>query len=234
MRVYPSLQAVFDIALALAYSLALVWLVVGSAFRVGIWLKSRNSLPIPLAPAPLTRTGVVKRLCLELFAFRSLARASKTTWLASLLFHYALVWLAMVHLRFVFKALPTALLPFIQYSGWATLCLITGLSVLLLRRLLIDRVRYVSAPSDYLHLVLLISIGLSGALLKRVWPVNLFEVGEFLRGIFRISWQPLPDHAGLVVHLLLVLVLLLIFPISKLLHGVGIIVSPTFNQRDRG
>ena len=224
----------FDLALALSYSLALVWLVGGCAYRVGIWLKARNSLPIPLTPAPRTRSGVVMRLCLELFAFRSLARADKTTWLASLLFHYGLLWLAIVHLRFVFTSLPTFLIPFIQYSGWATLCVIVGLSVLLLRRLLVDRVRYVSAPSDYLHLMLLISIAVSGALLKRVWPVNLFEVGEFLRGVFRVSWVPLPDHAGLVVHLLLVLVLLLVFPISKLLHGVGVIVSPTFNQRDRG
>ncbi|MFK7993859.1 MAG: respiratory nitrate reductase subunit gamma [Granulosicoccus sp.] len=186
-----------------------------------------------MAPAPRSRAGVAGRLFLELFTFRSLARADKTTWLASLAFHYGLLWLFIVHLRFVFLALPPVLIPFIQFSGWASLCFFTGLTVLLIRRLLVDRIRYISNLSDYLHLVLLLAIGASGSLLKRVWPTNLYEVGEFFRGVLTLRWVELPDHAGLVLHLLLVLLLVVIFPISKLVHGVGIVFSPTFNQRDR-
>jgi len=231
---YPSLRVVFDIALGVAYTLALLWLVCGTVFRTTIWLRSRSRFLIPLAPAPVSHAGVAGRLALELFTFRSLARASKTTWLASLAFHYGLLWLLFVHLRFVFEVLPLFLVPFIQFSGLASLCFMLGLSVLLLRRLLVDRIRYISSPSDYLHLLLLLAIGLSGTLLKRVWPSSLTEVGEFLRGVFTLGWAPLPDHAGLLLHLLLVLVLMLIFPISKLVHGVGVVFSPTFNQRDLG
>jgi len=224
---------VFDIALGVAYSLALLWVLCGTAFRTTVWLRSRSRLLIPLAPAPRSYAGVAGRLALELFAFRSLARANKTTWLASLAFHYGLLWLFIVHLRFVFETLPLSLIPFIQLSGWASLCFFAGLGVLLLRRFIVDRVRYVSSPSDYLHLVLLLSIGLSGVLLKRVWPTSLYEVGEFVRGTLTFGWAPLPDHAGLTVHLVLALVLLLVFPVSKLVHGIGIVFSPTFNQRDR-
>jgi hypothetical protein len=47
-----------------------------------------------------------------------------------------------------------------------------------------------------------------------------------------LQWQPLPESAVLWVHLLLVLVLIIVFPVSKLLHGLGILFSPTLNQRD--
>ena len=233
MPVCPSPRAVFDTAFGIAYSLALLWLLAGTAYRTSIWLRSRSKYLIPLAPAPRSTGGVAGRLALELFTFRSLARASRITWLASLAFHYGLLWVLIVHLRFVFETLPLILLPFIQFSGWATLSLLSGLVVLLARRLMVDRIRYISAPSDYLHLVLLLAIGLSGTLLKRVWPVNLFEVGEFLRGVIKIDWVAMPDHVGVWVHLTLVLVLVLVFPVSKLVHGVGIVFSPTFNQQDR-
>lgn len=223
----------FDLALGVAYSIALLWLVCGTVYRTSVWLRSRSRFLIPLAPAPRSGAGVAGRLFLELFTFRSLARANKTTWLASLAFHYGMLWILIVHLRFVFEALPLFLIPFIQFSGWASLCFVLGLSVLLLRRFFVDRIRYISSPSDYLHVLLLIAIGLSGTLLKRVWPTSLYEVGEFFQGALTFSWTQLPDHAGLILHLLLVLLLLLIFPVSKLVHGVGVVFSPTFNQRDR-
>jgi len=224
---------VFDTTLGVAYTVALLWLLCGTLFRTIIWLRSRSRFLIPLAPAPRNRTGVVVRLTLELFAFRSLARADKSTWLASLAFHYGLLWLAIVHLRLVFESLPLFLIPFIRFSGWASLCFMVGLSVLLLRRLLIDRLRYISSPSDYLHLVLLLAIGLTGIALKRIWPTSLYDVGEFFRGVLTFSWTSVPDHAGLILHLLSVLLLILVFPVSKLVHGIGIVFSPTFNQRDR-
>ncbi len=223
----------FDTLVGIAFSLAWLWLVCGIAYRVSVWLGARSRFLIPLAPAPRSRVGVLGRLFLEVFTFRSLARANRTTWLASLAFHYGLLWTLVMHLRFAYEVLPIFIVPFIRFGIWATLALVTGLVILLLRRLLIDRMRYISSPSDYLHLVLLLCIALSGVLIKRVWPTNLFEVGEFFRGTFVLNWMPLPDHAGLIIHLSLVLILLFVFPISKLVHGVGVVFSPTFNQRDR-
>lgn len=221
------------IVLGSAYSIALLWLLCGTLFRTAIWLRSRSRFLIPLAPAPRSKAGVLGRLALEFFAFRSLARASKITWLASLAFHYGLLWLLIMHLRFVFEQLPLFLIPFIQFSAWASCAFLLGLGVLLARRLLIDRIRYISALSDYLHLVLLLCIGLSGAMLKRVWPANLYEVGEFFRGVLTLQWFNLTLHVGLLIHLSFVLILLLVFPVSKLVHGVGVVFSPTFNQRDK-
>lgn len=222
-----------DILAGVLFALAIYWAVGATLYRMIVWARTASPLPIPLTPAPRTRVGVAGRLLLEVFAFRSLARATTITWIASLLFHYGLLLVMLMHVRFVFPELPLALLPFIQFSGWALLAMMSGLIVLLLRRVLVDRVRYISSPSDYLHLALLMAIGLSGALLKRVWPTNLFDVGMFVRGAVTLQWQPLPEGFGVLIHLALATILLLIFPISKLVHGVGILFSPTLNQRER-
>ncbi len=211
---------------------AFVWAVAGSAYRLIVWARTPSTLPMPLTPAPTSRVGVVGRLLLELLTFRALARADRTTWLASLAFHYGLLLILIMHLRFVWSQLPPSLVPFIGLSGWATLMLIIGLSVLLIRRIVIDRLRYISSPSDYLHIILLLTLAASGTAMKRLWPVDLYGVSQFLQGALRFSWQPLPESLVLVVHLSLVLLLLFVFPISKLLHGIGIVFSPTLNQRD--
>jgi len=48
----------------------------------------------------------------------------------------------------------------------------------------------------------------------------------------RFSPQPLPGDFLLLVHLGLVALLMIIFPISKLLHAPGVFFSPTRNQTD--
>jgi nitrate reductase gamma subunit len=48
------------------------------------------------------------------------------------------------------------------------------------------------------------------------------------------SWTELPNDLILLVHLSLVLLLMVIFPYSKLLHAPGLFFSPTRNQTDTG
>lgn len=156
------------------------------------------------------------------------------TWLASLVFHYGLLLVLLMHLRFVFPVLPVALIPLIQFSTWASSFMLLGLLLLLGRRLMVDRIRYVSAPSDYLILILIIGIAVSGILLKHYALADLYQVGLFLRGAFSLDWQPLSQSAGLYIHLLLVLVLMVIYPLGKLVHGLGVLFAPTFYQRDQG
>ena len=46
------------------------------------------------------------------------------------------------------------------------------------------------------------------------------------------SLTPMPSDLILIVHLSLVILLMIIFPFSKLLHAPGIFFSPTRNQVD--
>ena len=233
MRVCPNRPVVSN-TVGWVFSAALAWLLIITAWKILQWLRTPSPLPIPLSPAPATRFGVAGRIFLELFAFRALARANKWTWIASIVFHYALLLIMLMHLRFVLPHLPLVLLPFIRFSTVATVALLVALFVLLVRRCVIDRLRYISSPSDYLHLLLIMALALSGTALRNWWPTDLYAIGQFVRGALSLSWQPLPAQLGVWIHVSLALVLMLVFPISKLLHGVAIPFTPTLNQRDPG
>ena len=115
------------------------------------------------------------------------------------------------------------------YAGYA---MVVGLAGLWARRLLVDRIRYISAPSDFLMLALLLAIAASGLLMRYVWHTDIVALKAFTLGLIRFDWQPLPTDPLLLIHLLLVAALMVVFPFSKLLHAPGVFFSPTRNQTD--
>ena len=110
--------------------------------------------------------------------------------------------------------------------------LLIGLAGLWARRFLVDRVRYISTPSDHLMLALLILIGASGAMMRFVFHTDIVALKAFFLGLMRFDWQPLPADGPLFVHLLLIAGLMIIFPFSKLMHAPGLFFSPSRNQVD--
>jgi nitrate reductase gamma subunit len=110
--------------------------------------------------------------------------------------------------------------------------LVAALGGLWARRWLVDRVRYISTPSDHLMLALLIAIGLTGMAMRFVAHTDIVAVKVFVLGLMRFDWQPVPADPVLLIHLALVAGLMIVFPISKLLHAPGLFFSPTRNQAD--
>ena len=80
-------------------------------------------------------------------------------------------------------------------------------------------------------LILIISIAVSGLMMKWI-HTDIFAVKQFFIGLMYFSWTELPNDLILLVHLSLVLLLMVIFPSSKLLHAPGLFFSPTRNQTD--
>jgi len=81
-------------------------------------------------------------------------------------------------------------------------------------------------------LLLLILIGTSGLGMRFVSHTDIVAVKSFFIGLMTFNLQPLPTDPALLVHLALVATLMVIFPISKLLHAPGVFFSPTRNQKD--
>lgn len=207
-------------------------LIVGVASKIRLYWKTPAPLKIPTTPAPVTKGGVVWRMIREVVFFQSLYRSNKPTWLFAFLFHMAL-WLVLIrHVRYFQEPLMGIIVFMQPFGKYASFAMVIGLVGLLLRRVMVDRVRYISAPSDFLMLLLLIAIGVSGMLMTFVAHTDIQQVKEFFRGLMLFDWQPLPSDPILLVHLTLVAVLMLIFPISKLLHAPGVFFSPTRNQVD--
>jgi len=225
-------MSVLTIAYAALFYVAAAVMVVGLALKIRRYIGTPAPLKIPTTPAPTTTSGVALRLTREVVFFESLFKASKWTWLFGWLFHAALLLVLLRHLRYFQQPVWTPIV-FVQFFGtYAGFAMVAGLAGLWARRFLVDRVRYISTPSDHLHLALLLAIGLTGLGMRFVAHTDIVAVKAFMLGLMRLDLQPLPADPVLLVHLALVALLMLVFPISKLLHAPGLFFSPTRNQAD--
>lgn len=220
-----------SILYGLLFWAATLVLVVGVGRKIYLYATIPAPLKIPTTPAPVTQVGVVGRMFREVVFFESLFRANKYTWLFAFMFHMAL-WLVLLRHTRYFMEMNSFLLFIQPFGKYASFVMVLGLAGLWGRRLFVDRVRYISAPSDHLMLALLIGIGLSGMMMTFVSPTDITMVKGFFRGLMTFDFHPLPASPILLAHLLLVALLMLIFPISKLLHAPGVFFSPTRNQVD--
>jgi nitrate reductase gamma subunit len=119
--------------------------------------------------------------------------------------------------------------PFGMYAGFA---MAAGLAGLWARRVLVERIRYISTPSDHLMLALLLGIAVTGLAMKFLMHTDIVAVKTFFLGLMVFEINPLPAHPGLYLHLAMVVLLMIVFPVSKLLHAPGLFFSPTRNQVD--
>ena len=221
-----------SILFAILFYVATAILVVGLAYRIRKYIKSPAPLKIPTTPAPTTKSGVVFRMIKEITIFESLFKSNKWIWLFGWLFHFGLLLVLLRHLRYFTDPVWWWVAMLQPFGKYASIAMLVGLGGLLLRRIVVDRVRYISAPSDYLMLLLIIGIGVTGALMTFVTHTDIVTLKSYLLGLMVFDIRPLPNDLILQIHLGLVVLLMAIFPISKLLHAPGVFFSPTRNQVD--
>jgi len=215
----------------LFYGATLVF-VVGMAYRITDYARTPAPLKIPTTPAPTTAGGVVLRMMREVLLFESLFKANLWIWALGWLFHTSLALVLIRHLRY-FTDPVWPWVAFLQPFGiYAGLVMAASLAGLWARRLFVERIRYISTPSDHLMLLFLLLLAASGLFMKFLVHTDVVAVKSFILGLMHFSMRPLPADFALFMHLALVAVLLIIFPVSKLLHAPGVFFSPSRNQAD--
>ena len=217
---------------ALLFYVATVLLIAGLGFKIRQYWVTPAPLKIPTTPAPTTRGGVVFRMFREVAFFESLFKGNKWLWLFGYMFHIGLALVLLRHLRYFIEPVwgwVVLIQPFGMYAGFA---MVAGLLGLWARRIFVERIRYITNPSDHLMLALLVGIGGSGLMMKFVAHTDIVAVKNFFIGLMQFNIQPLPSDPVLMLHLALVAVLMIIFPLSKLLHAPGVFFSPSRNQVD--
>jgi nitrate reductase gamma subunit len=217
---------------ALLFYVATLILVGGVAYKIFDFARTPAPLKIPTTPAPTTTGGVVLRMAKEVMLFESLFKSNLWIWLFGWMFHMGLALVLLRHARYFVEPVGpvlTFIQPFGIYAGFA---MVAGLAALWGRRFLVERIRYISTPSDHLMLALLLGIALSGLGMKFLMHTDIVAVKAFFLGLMRFEINPLPAHPGVYIHLSLVALLMIIFPVSKLLHAPGVFFSPTRNQVD--
>ena len=209
-------------------------------FIGGLFVKIRQyyqtpaPLKIPTTPAPVTQGGVIFRMAREVVLFESLFKSNKWIWVFGWMFHVALALVIFRHFRYFQEPVWDIVLlaqPFGKYAGFA---MVLGLFGLWIRRIAVARIRYITNPSDHLILALIVLIGLIGLMMKFVSHTDIIAVKAFALSLLRFDFlnNPLPADGPLLIHLFLVVMLMIVFPFSKLLHAPGIFFSPTRNQID--
>lgn len=204
---------------------------------------------------PSTGFGVIVRMILEVLLFRSLFSntkfelregpkvaysSAKWLWLGGLAFHWTFFLVLVRHLRLFTEPVPAFLvsiealdgflqvgLPAVLISG---VVLLVAATYLFLRRVVIPEVRYISLAADYFPLFLIMSVAISGILMRYFLRVDVVTVKKLTMGL--ISFNPsVPDGISVVfyIHLFLVSILFAYIPFSKIMHLGGVFLSPTRN-----
>lgn len=198
------------------------------------------------------------RMLLEILCFRSLFRntkvglyekngapvvayiSAKWLWLFALIFHYSFLIIVLRHMRLFTEPVPFFVTGLDFVDGilqigapvmyLTDLGLVLAATFLLVRRMVDPKLRYISLPADYFPLFLILGIALSGIYMRYVAKVDVIAIKQLTMGL--VTFHPvIPENIALsfYVHLFLVSVLLIYFPLSKLMHMGGVFLSPTRN-----
>ena len=234
------------------------WARVPVPFRIPTTCGQGKSLPWIKADnldCPYNTSGVIGRMFLEVFLFRSLFRntkaelrqgpkvtyaSAKWLWLFGILFHYSFLIILLRHFRFFMEPIPSFVEAITSVDGFfqimvptvfiSDLLFLGAVTMLFLRRVTLPQVRYISLPADYFALFLILGIGISGVLMRNVYKVDLLGVKTLALSLFTLHPVAQPGiHPIFYVHLFLVSVLIAYFPFSKLMHAGGVFLSPTRN-----
>jgi nitrate reductase gamma subunit len=222
-------QSIFFIAFAYA---AIAVFIVGFLTRIWKYASTPSPLKIALTPAPITTLGVSYRMFQEVGLFRSLFYSNKIIWLAGYVMHLALTLTLVKHIRFFFDGVPAVITYITTYELYIGFILLVSLLFLFILRIIVDRTFYISIMTDYMILVLLISIAITGIIIKYYARTNIIAVKSFIMGLVNFRPEAMPGDTIFIIHFTLVMLLLVYFPFSKLIHAGGIFFSPTRNQTD--
>ncbi len=222
----------FSVFYALWAYAAVCLFTAGVAYRMWDYARRPAPLKIPTTPAPVTSWGVVARQTREIVFFESLFKANGWTWLFGWLFHAGLLVVLLRHLRYFTEPVWIWVVLLQPIGIYAGLVMAGGLAMLLLRRFAVPCIRFISAPSDYLHLALLLAIAGSGLLMTYVAHTDIVATKAFILGLLYLDWQPIPKDPLVLLHLGLVFLLVMLFPFSKLIHIGGLLFNPTRSQVD--
>lgn len=243
----------------------------GFVYRIFHWAKSPVPFRIPTTcgqanslpwiqqnkfDCPSTKGGVIVRMILEIFLFRSLFRntraeihdgpklvygSSKWLWLFGLLFHYSFLVIVLRHMRLFTDPMPGFIAPLEFGDGFLQIgaptfyqtdaIILLAVAFLFLRRVVMPYVRYISLPADYFPLFLVFAIAVTGILMRYFLRVDVVSIKQLTVGLATFS-PAITGQIGSIffIHVFLVCVLMAYFPFSKLMHLGGIFMSPTRNM----
>ena len=224
----------FIIGVVLPY-VAIIVFIGGMARRFYVWSKL-PSPPMTLFPAPPNDRANLLNTLGEAAFFKSLFKGDRLLWVLAWGFHAVLLLIFIGHFRVfadvdaILRALgmsQDAIGAMSSWAGGAAGVLILLAAILLLaRRATVPRAKEITGLSDYLALLLIAAIILTGNVMRfGAEHFDLTMTREYFARL--VTFQDVGSaealqHNAFLVHMGLALVLILCIPFSKILHFGGI------------
>jgi len=220
--------------------ITLLIFITGMVYRIYVWSKTPQPGALTLFPAPRGGAASFMNVVKESLLFSSLFKGDKFLWVTTWIFHVTLALIFIGHIR-VFTDFPE-LWAFLginadnmsAISGGAAGIIITVCAVLLIvRRTAVLRVREISNFSDFLILFLIVAVLTTGNLMRFGEHFDLAVTREYFSQLstFSLTTSAFPLSGTFIAHFLLVQVLLIFIPFSKVLHFGGIFFTQTIIQK---
>lgn len=210
----------------------------GMIYRFYVWFKTPQPGKMTLFPAPSSTAGGVIS---EFFFFPSLFRGDKVLWVFSWVFHVTLALVFLGHIR-VFTGLIDSILMSMGMSdeginwmsgtlgGAAGIVLLATGILLLIRRLVLNRVREISGVPDFFALLLIVAIIVTGDLMRFGAHFDLEQTRAWAWSLLTFS-PVVPKSAMFQIHVLLAVLLIMYIPFSKIMHLGGFFFTNALVKR---
>lgn len=211
--------------------LTVVLFLAGMAYRFYVWIKTPQ--PGKMSLFYVREQSTFKGVLKDVLFFPGLFKGDRLLWGFAWVFHATLALVILGHIR-VFMAFADGILMKLGMSpegidrlsatagGAAGIVLLASGAILLLRRFFVERVREISRAPDFVMLLLLLAIIITGNVMRfgaehfdlqqtRVWAASLLALAPAV-----------PSGNAFLLHALFAQILIIFIPFSKILHFGGI------------
>jgi len=217
----------------------------GLLYRVFSW-KKLAAPKMTLYPAPSNNKERFMNLLKETFLFTSLFKSDKGLWFLGWIFHAMLALIFIGHFR-VISYLPDQMLGAMGMSGDSITTMSTvagggaGIVILLFgifilgRRIINPRVKEISAPGDYIAMILILAVVITGDGMRLLATphFDLNQARDYFYALitFSATTTIAPASTWFLAHFALAQILIIYIPFSKMLHLGGIVFTEALIQK---
>lgn len=209
---------------------------IGMTCRIVRWLKVPVPFQLTIFPAPKDSAGQMTAIGSEMLFFKSLLRGDKQLWTWAWLLHVSLAAVIVGHIVGIYYLMnqftliglsPAASQTMSMTFGTvAGIVLLLSLLVLFYRRISDPIVKRISDPADFIDLLLILAVVVTGNHMRLPGVhVDLPAIKAYMGSLLTFSPMAIPDNSIFISHFILVNILLIYFPFSKLVHVAGFFVN---------
>ena len=194
---------------------AVAVLVLGIAGRALRWQTMPSHLPWRFYPMPKNLAEQAQFMAAEIFTFRAVLHENKVLWVGAWFFHVSMALVVLWGLLLL-VGLPIAVLGVLGF-------LLMGITAvyLIAYRLLVPTSRALTTPVEIINLSFFLLVALLTTAIYLFQPIPLEALRAYLLGLCTFGSPELPQSSLFPLLLLLVEVLMVYFPFSRMLHMVN-------------